>query len=1103
VPCSVCELHAHDEWSLLDGVASALDGAKRAAECGHVALAKTNHGSLSGTIHHMEACHEVGIMPIVGVEAYYRPKRITNVEVKRRRDRGIDVSEYHEYYHMILLARNLKGWKSLMRLTSEAYRSGFYRYPCVDDELLDKWNEGLIISTTCIKGFIPQAILRGDWDAVQDHARKLKRWAGEYWYVELQPHDFDDQRAVNLLLPNIAQSNGQPIVAAKDAHFPRPEDAKTQKISVMIRTRDSFAKQQKKQAEIGDDFYDLSAPETCYIGTAEDTAGLFRKFHPNLEPSIVDQAIANTGEVANWITPFLLDRSPKVPRFMSSADESYRKLKELVYQGIKDKGHGDEPEYFKQADHELKILRNKDFCDFFLITWDFVKWARSTDPLPPLKDDNGKLLPPEEDSFFRYTALGGGRSRPCLISVRGSAGGSVVSYALRIIAINPITWGLRFERFLNPDRDGLPDIDLDFSKQDADLVKEYIKRHHGRDKVYDMIAHGTMQAKAAIKRVAIVYDIDHAEINQLTKSIDKGDNDEDIADLRQSIKDLDRFFDRHPEVYEHASKLQRSIGTISEHAAGVVLSNRPLDELMPVMKKSAADDYLVTAFGEASDTQIVSSLGFLKLDLLVVIELAKLAYAIDLIGKNYDVEYDVDAIPGFEDPYNVDVKTMELFQRGLLMGVFQYGGSAGITALTKRLAPENHLHLCAINAIYRPATLATGVADEFVDRRHNPDLIEYWDPSVEPFLRETNGMMIYQEQVMDVLVALGGFSPARADSVRKIMSKWYRAKGDIAEQKLGTHREDFISQAASVMSGGRTAAENVWHFMGGFSDYSFNKSHAAQYELLGYADANIKARYPDCFYASLLTFPPSKIKKPEERKPFYAKTIREAKLLGVDVLPPDVNESMHGFTVTKDGLRFGLGSISGLGPASVDDIIQGRPFGSLGEVIEWTSRKGAKCNAGGRKHLGAAGALDRFGARDDLTEDERQEGEERKLGVVLSKHDTIGPMRDGLARLIHTQAEFEELPHGSPVVIGGEIIGGKEVSTRKGPSLKLDVAFGSDEYKASWAPWDYGDHVREVIDKDEPVVIRGAKDSAYDCVQVDKIELAKDVLELMGEPAHV
>lgn len=1603
---SYCELHKHSTWSLLDGVGTAEHGARRAAELGHPALAMTEHAVLSGVMHHIDACREVGITPIVGVEAYYRERRMP-----------FEKETNWEYFHMLLLAKNIRGWRSLKLLTSEAYRcvtpetlvltsdlrwvlagslklgdglvgfdeegsrrlrraevthtgriqrhvyrieltdgtilrasaehpwlcmggdkqstatnlrwrtvqeiydrfhgqskgngrnkgknrlvrffkpwlmqnsrssgyvagvfdgeghicpsggvetgrggglqlgmtqrpnvvldqvneilerdgiastlmhtdrsvkrlmvnggrqrqfaflgayrpqrlldsfeglladdrlgvmhklegveikdvvdegmqevvalststetyiaegfgahnSGFYRKPCVDDELLDKWNEGLMISTSCVSGFVPRAILRGDDAAVTRHCDKLTRWVGDDWYFEIQPHDFDDLRAVNLDVARLADVYGRPLVAKRDAHAPDPTWIETQHVSVKMRTKGSMVSAPRKEGE-PDEKYEMTAAETAYISSAEQTIADFGRYHPHLDERVVRAAVANTGHVAEQVVPWLIDKSPKLPRYRDSYEESYRELRRQVFAGLEQLGHHEDRRYVDAVEKELRIYRERSVCDFFLIVADLVRWARSTDGLPACEWDQ------HPTSTKRPDKVGLGR---------GSAGGCVVAYVLRITLINPINYGLRFERFLNPDRAGLPDIDLDFTADGADRAKEYLKRRYGQDRVYDLISHGTLGAKAALRRVGMVYEIPHPQLNTVSKQIPE---EEPLELLRHELPELERFAEDHPRLWQHAVRLQGSIGTQSEHAAGVVISGQPLDELMPVMKKSAKDDYLVTAFGESAEKPIISDLGFLKIDLLVIIALARQHYAEQLIGRVHDVEVDLDKLPAIEDPYAVDANVMDIFAQGRIRGVFQWDGFSNMASITKQIKPENIHHLAAANAGVRPGV--SRQVDEYVRRRHGAEF-EYWDPSVEPALSETYGLPLYQEQIMSVFEHLAGYSAAEADTVRRIMGKYYRIKGDVAARMLGEHEERFVSNAAAVCKGGRRMAETIWNYCGGSSEYLFNKcstgdtvvergggggrhagpnsakitvqdlydawnsytpvgkklrrsgvtllqmqadgrvrpgrcvgvhhqgvkpvyriatqsgrsikvtanhrmlltdgtyrrceeisvgdalvaepgcyegyqrrgnqterargkrgpfrpgdqniayidgrymalsttkrivsdrargrceqcgqlassgehsieyahiksldqcgedysaynspdnvkhlynpchkrldyrkgervhrwskgrrtfpdpvvsveyvgtepvydvemaeddhnfianglvshnSHADEYSLIAYVDAWVKANYPDAFYASLLTFPPAWVKKPEHRNAFYERAVREARSFAVDILPPDVNDSDEGFTIHGDAVRFGFKGIKGLGKAMVADVLNSRPFSSMEDL----NARLIVCNKAGRQALGAAGALDRFGARENLTEDEKAQHEEERIGVALSVPDRLVELREDLRRIVHTQDEVDAAPNGSALVVGGEVISGREVRTRKGPSLKLTIAFDADEYNVSVAPWFYDDELRELIDRDEPIVVRGSKDTAWDCVSADQIKLAREVLDMMS-----
>lgn len=1054
-----CELHSHSTWSLLDGVGTAEHGARRAAELGHPAKAMTEHAVLSGTVHHIDACREVGVTPIVGVEAYYRERR-----------QPFDKETNWEYFHMLLLAKNIRGWRSLCALTSEAYRTGFYRKPCIDDELLDKWSEGLFISTSCVSGFIPRAILRGDDGAVKRHVANLTRWVGDDWYWEIQPHDFDDLRVVNLEIARLAMADGHPIVVARDAHAPDQSWIQTQHVSVKMRTKGSMITAPRKEGE-ADEKYEMTAADTAYISSAEQTLEDFRRYHPNLGEHYVVEGIKSTGEIAGQIVPWLMDRSSKMPRYHDTDEADYQDLRRQVYAGLEVLGHGGDQRYIDGAEKELKIFREKRFCAFFLLLADMIRWLRSTDPLPATPQD-----PNPSPKHKQKVGLG-----------RGSAGGCVTAYATRITLINPVAYNLSFERFLNPDRAGLPDVDIDLTKEGADLAKEWLKRKKGDDRVYDLISHGTMGPKAAIRRVGMTYEIPHAQLNVISKQLpDEGT----LEIMLDDLPELQRFAENNPDVWRHACRMQGENGSISEHAAGVIVSDLPMDQLMPVMKKSAKDNYLVTAFGNSADKEIVADLGYLKVDLLVVVALARQDYAEQLIRRVHDIDVDLDLLPVLEHPELVDTKVMDIFSQGRIRGIFQWDGFSNMASITKQIKPENIHHLAAANAGVRPGV--SRQIDEYVRRRHGAEF-EYWDPSVEPALSETYGLPLYQEQIMAIFQHLGGYSAAEADTVRRIMGKYYRIKGDVAARMLGTYEERFVENAGIVCAGGHQIAERIWNYCGGSSEYLFNKSHADEYSLIAYGDAWLKAHYPDAFYASLLSFPPAWVKKPENRSTFYERTVREARSFGVDVLPPDVNDSDEGFTINGNDVRFGLKGIKGLGRAMVADVLNNRPFSSMEDL----GAKLVACNAAGRHALAQAGALDRFGARENLTQDEQAQFEEERIGVALSTPDRLIEIREDLRAIVHTQDEVDVALNGSAMVVGGEVVSGREVKTRKGPSLKLTIAFDAEEYQVSVAPWFYDDALRELIATDEPVVVRGAKDTAWDCVSADEIKLAREVLDMM------
>jgi DNA polymerase-3 subunit alpha len=1092
-----CECHGHSDWSLLDGVGPRELHAERAAEAGHIALAMTEHAVLSGTVHHIDACNRVGILPITGLEAYYRRRRISNVEIESMRKRKIDVEEFGPYFHMVLIAKNVRGWRTLKLLSSESYRSGFYKKPCIDDELLVKHHEDILISTSCISGYVPKAILRDDDAAVKQHCDMLDRLVGDDWYFELQPHGFEDLVIVNRAIPDLAAVYGKPIVAARDAHAPDKTWVETQHVSIAIRTKGSMVADNRNEAE-ADEKYDMTIADTAIIADAATTFADFQRFHPGLDPRVVEQAMDNTGWVVDQCAPWMMDSSPKLPRYKNTRDEEYEELRRRVYAGLAAKGKGGQQNWIDAVEKELKIYRERQVCAFFLITGDMISWLRSKDGLPPCEWDPN----PVPSKTPEKVGLG-----------RGSAGGCRVAYALGIVLVNPEAYEHSFERFLNPNRKGLPDIDIDLTEEGERLAKEWLKRTRGQDKVYDMIAHGTLAARGAIKRVGRVYGLTEQQLNVVTKNIPDDESNEKLQTLRAHLPELDNYALDNPKAWEHAVRLQGSRVTQSEHASAVIISDIPLEQLMPVMKKSAKDDYLVTAFGDAADKTIASNLGFLKLDLLRVTQLAKQAYAERLIREVNGIDVDLDKIAALEDPRDVDAKAMNIYALGLKLGLFQWDGKSNMASLTKQIMAAlsksgqhpSIYHLAAANAGVRP-----GVAQHvntYVERVGGAHF-EYWDPSIEPALRETFGLPLFQEQVMTIFELIGGYSAAEADDVRRIMAKEYRKKGGAARELLETYEDRFVANASSVCSGGRAVAQMIWDFCGNACEYLFNRIHANEYSLISYQDAWMKAHYPHAFYASLLTFPPAWIKKPKRnghdpRNDFYERCVREARGLGIEIRPPDVNDSDLEFTIRGDAVLFGLKGIKGLGPAMVADVINNRPFASLEDMgVRLTA-----CNKAGRQALGAAGALDRFGERGILTPEERATAEEERIGVALSGEDKLAGVRDELRAMIHTQDEFEAAPNGQAMVVGGEIISGREVKTRKGPSVKLTIAFGADEYLCSVPPWDWeagtpkGDALRALVASDVPVIVRGSKDVEWSCVAVDEIRAASEVLAMMPAAA--
>jgi DNA polymerase-3 subunit alpha len=995
------------------------------------------------------------------------------------RKNGEDVEPFFPYYHMVLLAKNIRGWRALSQLTSESYRSGFYKKPCIDDELLDRYAEDLIISTSCPSGFIPRAILRGDDAAVKRHVEKLTRWAGEDWYFEGQPHDFDDLRVLNPALWRLSVEYGRPLVAARDAHAPDDTWIETQHVSVKMRTRGSMVTDPTKAAE-EDEKYDLTVADTAYIASAEQTLADFARYHPLLDRRVVEEAVRNTGWVVNRVVPWSLDRSPKLPLVKGSAHEDDQELRRRVYAGLERLGHDKDPRYVDGVEKELALFVRKRFSSYFLIVDDMI---RGCAPPTACRRASG-IRTPCRPRRPRRSGSGGAAPAAAVPPTRSDHADQPRHLRPQLRAL-PQRGPRRLPRHRHR-----PHL------RGAELAKEWLKRTRGKDRVYDMIAHSTFGAREALRRVGMVYEIPHAQLNALSKQIPDDESDLSLDVLRDHVPELERYAEANPKAFAHAARLQKSNSKITEHASAVVVSDRPLDEFIPVMRKSAKDDYLVTAFGDAAGEETISKLGLLKIDLLVVVALARQAYAEQLIGRVHDVHVDLDTLPALEDPEAADPKAMEIFCVGAKNGIFQWDGKSNMASLTKRIKPTTINHLAAANAGVRPGV--SQHAPEYVNRRHGAPF-EYWDPAVEPALHETFGLPLYQEQIMAIFQMLGGYSASEADTVRRIMGKYYRIKGGVAAEMLAEHHDRFVASAASVCRGGRQVADQIWAYCGDVSDYLFNgKSHADEYALIAHGDAWLKAHYPDAFYASLLTFPPAWVKKPENRNAFYERTVREARHFGVDVLPPDVNESDQSFTIRGDAVLFGLSGIKGLGPAMVADVINNRPFTSLEDMgLRLTA-----CNKAGRQALGAAGALDRFGARGTSRRGARaaRGGPHRRR--ALGRGQAGADPRPAAAAAAHRRRGRRGAQRAGA--------GGRRRDRRRargqdpeGSGAEADGRLRRNEYKVSVPPWDYeagttkGDDLRALIASDEPVVVRGSKDVEYDCVAADEIKDAREVLEMM------
>jgi DNA polymerase-3 subunit alpha len=1006
-------LHRHSEFSRLDGVGTAKQYADRAADLGQPALALTDHGTLSGALHHIVACRKVGILPISGVEAYFRPNRLIAKKFKQR-----------EAYHLCLFAKNLKGWHNLLEIVSTAHGEiedggGFYQYPCVDMELLRKHREGLACSSACISSFLSGLIINGDSVAVRSYIDDMLSIFGEDFWIEIMPHDWDDQRTLNLELVNIAMERSIPLVATNDAHFPLKEWAETQRIAKMCGVNSSF-KKAAEDAEKGKAEYLADLNPSLYLAHEEEMRLWFQNWHPDIPSTIVDEAIDNTHRFVQRTVPFMLDRTDKLPRVSESREESEKILRQWIDEGLErifreyPEDHWDywpKQVYLDRVESEWKILKSKGVIDYFVMVGDVVRWAKSEDI---------------------RVGLG-----------RGSAAGCLISYLVGIVAIDPISWGLLFERFLNPSRKGLPDIDLDFDSERRAEVKAYIAHKYGQDHVADIITHARFQPKSVLQALGRVYDLPFMEMKTLTDTIEIRQDSEEtkLEELLPINEKLQAFKEKYPQIWDHALRLEGTVQNAGKHAAGVIITPLPVAHYMALERGKKGD--LVTSWSDAADFPVVSDYGFVKLDALGIKGLTKHAYACKLIAKRHDQVIDLNSLGPLRNPYDVDDEVLEGFQKGYTIGVFQFGGR-GITGLLKEISPDVSFDLAAANALYRPGPMKGGVTWDYAKRKHDPSLRTYWHPTVEPVLNETYGIIAYQEQVMEIAKQLGGFSGAQADDLRKAMGKLYRIKGGTAAKDFMRRFEEQWFAGTKERGIDKKTADEIWHKMLEFGHYGFNKSHSASYALQAYQDMFLKMKYPLEFYAAFLTY------EEDDDKKLIA--IREARSRGIKILPPNVNTSGTGWTVDDDALRVGLVSIKGVGDKGAAAIIKERAYGDFESQEDFRERVAAKAvNANAMTALIESGAFDCFGARDGVEGKQIAAWEKERLNMSLTVAGGADKYAEVLRANIYTQDECQSYAAGTNVIIGGEITKVEKKQTKRGsPFANVTIVFELNEWRVKF-----------------------------------------------------
>ncbi|MCL1912047.1 MAG: DNA polymerase III subunit alpha [Leptospirales bacterium] len=896
-------LHNHTDYSILDGAITVSRLIERTKELGMNAVAITDHGNMFGAVEFYQKAKAAGIKPIVGQEFYMAPgSRFQKEFVKDNND--------EKNYHLVLLAENEEGYKNLLRLSSAGYTEGFYYKPRIDMEILEKHSKGLICSSACLAGEIPRYILKGQLDAALDIAGRLSEIFGrERFYLELQDHGIPEQKTVNNALIGIARKNDIPLIASNDAHYVERGDAYAHEILLCVQTGKTI-RDEKRMRFASDEFY---------LKTREEMAAIFGDY---------PDALLSTVKISEMTDLHIPLGNPVLPHFEVPDGynlDSY--LKHLVEEGALRIYGGKIPTNVRERiDYEVSVIASMGFSGYFLIVWDFINEAKRMN------------IP---------TGPG-----------RGSAAGSIVSYCLGITALDPLKYDLLFERFLNPERNEMPDMDLDFCAERREEVIDYVRKKYGEDRVSQIITFNKMMAKAVVKDVARVLDIPFARANEISKLIDDKSLETSIIKSKE-LQAIKKSEGGEKELLDISLKLEGLVRSAGKHAAGVVISKGLLTEYVPLYSDpkggGVSSQYEKATLEEA---------GLVKMDLLGLNNLTTIDKCLKLIKEKHGSVPDLANIP-----LN-DKKVFSLLQKADTVGIFQLE-SDGMQNLLRRLAPNIFEDIIALVALYRPGPLKSGMADDFVIRKRRPRLVKYPHPKLEPVLKDTLGVIVYQEQVMLISRIIGGFTMPEADKLRKAMGK--KLSDVMTEMK-----EKFIKGAAAQNIDTAMARE-LYEQMEKFGEYGFNKSHSAAYALITYQTAWLKTHYCIEYMTALLSTEPAKA-------PYL---LNDCKSHGISVLPPSINNSFYNFMIEDGKIRFGFGAIKGLGEKAVENIISVREDGGFVSLKDFFERIDTTAlNRGCVESLIKAGAFDELeddrarliGAIEFLMDEGRRSKADRESG---------------------------------------------------------------------------------------------------------------------------
>lgn len=1069
-------LHSHTEYSLFDGISRIGELVSHVKEMGQTALAITDHGVMYGAVYLYKECIKQGIKPIIGCEIY--------VTRGSRFDKSGNGKE--KLAHLILLAENNEGYQNLIKICSKAWTEGYYHRPRADHELLEKYHEGLIVTSACVGGEVPQAILNGD----MDEARKviefyINTFGKDNYFLEIQNHGLPEEAAVRPVLASLAKEYGLGLVATNDFHYTKKEDARSQEIKLCISTGKT----------LDDPYHFHFANDEFYCKSGDEMRAILGNF---------PGAIENTRVIADRCNVELTFGEHKLPSFdVPEGETAASYLRKLCEKALPERYAVVTDKERSRMDYELGVIDKMGFSDYFLIVMDFIHYAKS-----------------------HGIPIGPGR---------GSAAGSIVSYLLHITEVDPLRFDLLFERFLNPARVSMPDIDTDLCYRRRGEVIEYLARKYGSDQVAQIITFGTLAARAVIRDVGRVTNMPLREVERIAKMVPVGpgvtlkktmEGSREFRDLYDSDTTVHRLIDHCLDL----EGISRNSGT---HAAGVVICSKPVEEYVPI--QLTQDGFIQTQY----EKDQVEQLGLLKMDLLGLRNLTVIHDALEMIRENRGIDLDINKIP------SEDEETCKMLCDGDTIGVFQ-SESSGFTSLLMQLHPERFEDLIPMVALYRPGPLGSGMAEDFIKRKHGKIPVEYPHPSLEPILKETYGVILYQEQVMQIASVMGGFSLGQADMLR-------RAMGHKEPEILQQNRETFVDGAVANGVDDRTA-NYVFDLMVHFAGYGFNKSHSVCYGWIAWQTAYLKAHYRPEFMAAMMTCYNGDRDK-------VSRYISDTRRAGVVIAAPDVNLSEAYFSVKGDKILFGLDGIQNVGEGAVRSIIearkQGGPFKSLSDFVERADNRGLNSRAceslircGALDSLGAnrsqllaalpealgdaqsirneraSGQLNLFGGEEtpetivypdlpDMDPKEKIEWERKLLGFYVSGHplDSYKEQLKACTPLYHLTAEGNQYD-GRMVTIGGTISRIKGTMTKKGQPMgyvTIEDYDGEVETVVFPSVWET---VRPILAEDAAVAIRGRVQAnerdvrvlAEEIIPLDKLRASAPspagVLHLYIDAAH-